>query len=97
MVAGPDPLSEQFYKHAMVVANGHSEREVGAQHASERRVPASFGGVLRLKNSRSQPCRRTWVARQAPGAIVFRAWDDRETGQKRYKQVILADAIGRSI
>lgn len=31
------------------------------------------------------------------GSIVTESWDDRETGQKRYKQVLLADAIGRSI
>ena len=31
------------------------------------------------------------------GSIVTDSWDDAETGQKRYKQVILADAIGRSL
>ncbi len=31
------------------------------------------------------------------GSIVTDSWDDTETGQKRYKQVILADAIGISL
>lgn len=31
------------------------------------------------------------------GSIVTDSWDDGETGQKRYKQIILADAIGVSL
>lgn len=31
------------------------------------------------------------------GSIVTDSWEDRDSGQKRYKPVILADAIGRSL
>ncbi|GAA1753690.1 single-stranded DNA-binding protein [Aeromicrobium alkaliterrae] len=31
------------------------------------------------------------------GSIVTETWEDRDSGQNRYKSVILADAIGRSI
>lgn len=89
-----DPTALGHVAEVIVLANRRGQDEAGEWHNTEttRFTVKTFKHLAKQTLSLTKG-EKILVA----GSVVTDQWTDKDTGENQYKQIVLADAIGKSL